>query len=289
MKCEICPRKCGVDRINKKGVCQSAEKIKLAKAAPLLWEEPIISGTRGSGAIFFSGCNLKCCFCQNYQISHLNFGKEISSYRFIEIIKELEAKGVHNINLVSPTHFSEGIILALSEYKPRVPVIWNSNGYECVETLKKLRGLVDVYLVDMKFASNKLSQEFCCCGDYVENNRQAVLEMLIQQPKVDIREGLIKSGVVIRHLIMPNCTQDSLVVLDYMASLKSRFDFLVSIMSQYVPVFKAKDMPKLLRKITPLERKIVIKHALDLGIDGFMQENTSADECFIPNFDLEGV
>ena len=289
MKCEICPRKCGVDRKLKKGVCFSGEKIKLAKAAPLFWEEPIISGTNGSGAIFFSGCNLKCCFCQNFSISHLNFGKEVTIERFIEIIKELEKKNVHNINLVSPTHFSEQIIAALSKYKPKIPVIWNSNGYESVATLRKLRGLVDVFLVDMKFASNELSKEFCLTSDYVERNHEAVLEMLSQQPKVVIKDNLIKSGVVIRHLIMPNCARDSLSVLDYVASLKNKFDFLVSIMSQYVPCYKALDIEKLSRKITPLERKIVIKHALDLGLNGFMQETESADTCFIPKFDLEGV
>ncbi len=289
MKCEICPRRCGVDRTQKTGVCFSGEKIKLAKAAPLFWEEPIISGSRGSGAIFFSGCNLRCCFCQNYQISQGNFGKEISQERFIEIIKELETQGVHNINLVSPTQFSEQIILALRRYKPSVPVIWNSNGYELDSTIKKLRGLVDVYLVDMKFASNELSKEFCLANDYVERNHEVVLEMLTQQPKVKIKDGLIHSGVVIRHLIMPNCVRDSLSVLDYISSLKTNYDFLVSIMSQYVPYYKAKEMEKLSRKITPLERKIVIKHALDLGLTGFMQETESADECFIPNFDLEGV
>ncbi len=289
MKCEICPRKCGVDRSKNMGVCFSGEKIKLAKAAPLFWEEPCISGDKGSGAIFFSGCNLKCCFCQNYQISHENFGKEVSIERFIKIIKELESKNVHNINLISPTHFSEQIIEALSRYKPSIPVVWNSNGYESVDTLKKLAGLVDVYLVDMKFADNNLAQELCHTYDYVDNNRRAVAEMLTQRPKIVLKDNVIQSGVIIRHLIMPNCARDSLSVLDYIATLRGQFDFLVSIMSQYVPCYKAKGNSLFNRKITPLERKIVIKHALDLGLCGFMQENESADECFIPEFNLDGV
>ena len=289
MKCEICPRKCGVDRNLSCGVCQSGKKIKLAKAIPLFWEEPIVSGTKGSGAIFFSGCNLKCCFCQNYQISHENFGKEVSLTRFIEIMKELENKGVHNINLVSPTHFSEQIIDALNIYKPKIPVIWNSNGYENITTLQRLKGLVDVYLVDMKFASNKLSGEFCKANDYVENNRAAINEMLAQQPKVVINNGVISRGVIIRHLVMPNCVLDSLNVLDYLASLHLHHDFLFSLMSQYTPCYHAKSMPKLNRSITPLERKIVMKRAEELGLVGFCQDLDSASENFIPKFDLEGV
>ncbi len=289
MKCEICPRKCGVDRKLHCGVCQSGENIKLAKAVPLFWEEPIVSGTKGSGAIFFSGCNLKCCFCQNYQISHENFGKEVTISRFIKIMKELENKGVHNINLVSPTQFSEQIISALLIYKPKIPVIWNSNGYENITTLQRLKGLVDVYLVDMKFASNKLSGEFCKVNDYVENNRAAINEMLAQQPKVDIHDGVISRGVIIRHLIMPNCVLDSLNVLDYLASLHRKHDFLLSVMSQYTPSYRAKSMPKLNRVITPLERKIVLKRAEKIGLTGFCQDLDSASENFIPKFDLEGI
>jgi len=289
MKCEMCPRKCGVDRKNSIGVCGCGESIKLAKAVPLNWEEPIISGTKGSGAIFFSGCNLKCCFCQNYQISHENFGKAVSLERFVEIIKELEHEGVHNINLVSPTQFSDQIICALSKYKPKVPVIWNSNGYENVATIRKLRGLVDVFLVDMKFASNELSKSFCLASDYVERNREAVSEMLAQQPKVKVTNDLITKGVIIRHLIMPNCVKDSLEVLEYLAKFKVNFDFLLSIMCQYVPCYKAKTNPIINRTITPLEQKIVISRADKLGLTGFSQDLSSADTCFIPKFDLEGI
>ncbi len=289
MKCSICPRGCNVDRQNSLGVCGCGESIKLAKASVHHWEEPVISGKNGSGTIFFSGCNLKCCFCQNYEISHQNFGKVVSIERFIEIIKELEQKGVHNINLVSPTQWTQQIVDALSIYRPSIPIVWNSNGYELTETIEKIADFVDIFLVDCKFRDEKLACRFCKAENYPTYNAMAIETMLRHKPTVVLDGGIMQSGVIIRHLIMPNCVKDSLAVLDYLARLRDKYHFLLSIMSQYVPMYKAKECDTINRKITPLEYKIVVKKAAELGFDGFMQELSSADSGFIPKFDLSGV
>ncbi|MBR4270189.1 MAG: radical SAM protein [Clostridia bacterium] len=289
MKCNICPRGCNVDREKAIGVCGSRTQIKLAKSCVLQWEEPVISGGHGSGAIFFSGCNLKCCFCQNYEISHQNWGKEVSIDRFIEIIKELEAKKVNNINLVSPTQWTSQIIEAFSLYKPSVPIVWNSNGYELSDVLERIAKFVDVFLVDCKFRDSALSLKFCKAQDYPEKNQHAIETMLRLKPNIVLKDGIIQSGVIVRHLIMPNCVRDSLAVLDYLDGLKRIYQFYLSIMSQYVPMYKAGDFAEISRKITPLEYKIVLKKATELGFDGFMQDLSSADSCYIPKFDLEGI
>lgn len=289
MKCKMCPRNCQIDRTKFAGFCGMAEKVKLAKADAFLWEEPVISGTNGSGAIFFSGCNLKCCFCQNFEINSDHFGKEISIKRLAQIFEELEQTGVHNINLVSPTHYQSQILKALKIYRPKVPIVWNSNGYEKVESIKKLSGVVDIFLVDLKFFDSALSKKYCKAENYFEVATQAILEMIAQQPKVVIKNGIMQKGVIIRHLVMPNCTDDSKKVLDWI-SQNAKDSALVSLMSQYTPCHKASDFEEINRKIKPIEYKIVVNYAQKLGItNGFLQEFESAAESFIPLWDLKGV
>ena len=289
MICDICPRKCNIDRSKAVGFCGMTSTVKLAKADVFMWEEPCISGTNGSGAVFFSGCNLRCCFCQNYQISNQNFGKEISIQRLAQIFKELENKGVHNINLVSPSHFANQIIETLKIYKPSIPIVYNSNGYESVETIKKLKNYVDIYLVDLKFCSSELSQKYCKANNYFEIATSAIKEMISQKPKVVVQNGIMKQGVIIRHLIMPSQTADSLKILQWIAD-NAKENCLVSLMCQYTPYFNAKNFPEINRKLKPIEYKIVLAKANELGLtNGYAQDMSSATEDFIPLWDLKGV
>lgn len=251
------------------------------------FEEPCISGAenaKGSGAIFFAGCNLKCVFCQNYEISYYNKGKNISVKKLASIFKWLEHKGALNINLVTPTHFTAQIIEALKIYKPKIPVVWNSGGYETKQTIEKLFGFVDVYLVDMKYASNELAMRYSKAPDYVQNNREVMLEMVRQQPQNVFEKGLLKKGVIIRHLVLPTHTDDSLKCLDFVAKNIGK-NAIVSLMSQYEPRFNAVQYPEINRKITPLEYKRVINHALELGLmNCYMQDLSSADSKYTPKF-----
>lgn len=289
MICDICPRKCNIDRSKAVGFCGMANTVKLAKADVFMWEEPCISGTNGSGAVFFSGCNLRCCFCQNFQISNQNFGKEISTKRLAQIFKELAEKDVHNINLVSPSHFVNQIIEALKIYKPNIPIVYNSNGYESVETIKKLKNYVDIYLVDLKFCSSELSQRYCKANNYFEVATSAIKEMISQKPKVIVQNGIMKQGVIIRHLVMPNQTADSLKILQWIAD-NAKENCLVSLMCQYTPYFNAKNYPEINRKLKPIEYKIVLTRANELGLtNGYAQDMSSATEDFIPLWDLKGV
>ena len=289
MICDISPRKCNIDRSKAVGFCGMTSTVKLAKADAFMWEEPCISGTNGSGAVFFSGCNLRCCFCQNFQISNQNFGKEISTQRLAQIFKELEDKGVHNINLVSPSHFVNQIIEALKIYKPNIPIVYNSNGYESVETIKKLKNYVDIYLVDLKFCSSELSQKYCKANNYFEVATSAIKEMISQKSKVIVQNGIMKQGVIIRHLVMPSQTADSLKVLQWIAD-NAKENCLVSLMCQYTPYFNAKNFPEINRKLKPIEYKIVLTKANELGLtNGYAQDMSSATEDFIPLWDLKGV
>ena len=289
MICDICPRKCNIDRSKAVGFCGMTNTVKLAKADVFMWEEPCISGTNGSGAVFFSGCNLRCCFCQNFQISNQNFGKEISTKRLAQIFKELAEKDVHNINLVSPSHFVNQIIEALKIYKPNIPIVYNSNGYESVETIKKLKNYVDIYLVDLKFCSSELSQRYCKANNYFEVATSAIKEMISQKPKVIVQNGIMKQGVIIRHLVMPSQTVDSLKILQWIAD-NAKENCLVSLMCQYTPYFNAKNFPEINRKLKPIEYKIVLTRANELGLtNGYAQDMSSATEDFIPLWDLKGV
>lgn len=289
MICNLCPRKCNVNRDLKSGFCGVSNTLKVARAQLHFWEEPIISGTNGSGTIFFSGCNLKCVYCQNYNISNENFGKFITTQRLAEIFKELENAGAHNINLVTPSHYVKQIVEALNIYKPKIPVVYNTSGYDSVEELKMLEGYVDVYLTDLKYYSSELSQKYSSAKNYFEVCSLAIKEMIRQQPKNVMENGLIKKGVIIRHMVLPNCINDSFKVLDWIKNNLGE-DVIVSVMGQYTPYFNASKFPEINRKLKPVEYKLVINHFNKLGLkNGFMQSLDSADENFIPPFNLEGV
>lgn len=287
MNCEVCPRKCAIDRSSQKGFCGQNGKIRISKVMFHQYEEPTISGTckdKGSGAIFFAGCNLKCVFCQNYPISHKNKGKVISVKKLANIFKRLEKKGALNINLVTPTHFSNQIIKALTIYKPQIPVVWNSSGYESAETISKLRGLVDVFLVDLKYSSNELAVKYSKAPNYVERAHSAILKMKKLQPKDVVENGYMKKGVIVRHLILPTHTSDSIECLNWIYNNLGQ-NTIVSIMSQYEPRYDAINHPEINRKITPLEYKRVINHALNLKMNNcFTQDLSSANSKYTPKF-----
>lgn len=287
MKCDICPRACLVEREKTIGFCGQREKVRISKVMFHHFEEPTISGdenSKGSGAIFFSGCNLKCCFCQNYPISHENKGKNISTKKLANIFKKLEKKGALNINLVTPSHFTQQIIEALEIYKPKIPVVWNSNGYETKETIEKLKNYVDVYLVDLKYMDNELAKKYSKAINYVENATKAIKQMKENQPIDKIENGLMKKGLIIRHLILPTHTTDSIKCLNFIHDEIGE-DSIVSLMSQYEPRYNAKEHQEINRKITPLEYKRVVSHALKLNMKNcFTQDLTSADSKYTPRF-----
>lgn len=283
--CNMCPRKCNIDRDKAIGFCKNTRTLKINKLMKHYWEEPIISGSNGSGAIFFSGCNLQCIYCQNYLISSLNNGKEISIDKFVEILKEIDSSNVNNINFVTPTHFTEQILEAFKIYQPKKPVVWNTSGYESVETIKKLKGYVDIYLTDIKYFDPNLSKEYSNAKDYFESTSKSVLEMRKNQPIDIIENGVMKKGIIIRHLALPNCTQDSLKIIDWVYNNIGK-DTIFSLMNQYTPYFKATSHPKLNRKLNNLEYKILVNHCLKLGmLNTFTQSNESADTCYIPDFE----
>ena len=290
--CYSCPRKCGAERIENefsKGFCGMPYNAVLARAALHFYEEPVISGENGSGAIFFSGCSMRCVYCQNYEISHNGFGKPVSKARFIEIIKELEGRGAHNINLVNPTHFVPFVRDVLSEYKPSIPVVYNTGGYDSVESLKSLEGLVDVYLPDLKYYDSEVSLKYSKCADYFENASKAVLEMHRQTGESVIENGLIKKGLIIRHLVLPKNTDQSIKILNWIADNLPK-STCISLMSQYTPIREIGEFPELNRRIVTAEYQKVLDEFERLGFEnGFMQERNSAKEDYIPDFDLTGI
>lgn len=290
-KCHLCPRDCGVDRaLGQRGFCGMGENLTVARAALHFWEEPPISGQRGSGTVFFSGCSLGCRFCQNTRISHGRFGKEISTMRLREIFEALMAQGAHNINLVTPTHFIPQILPAL-EPKLSVPVVMNCGGYEKVETLRMLEGKVDVYLPDLKFAESALAAELAGAPDYFDVAVKAIDEMFRQVGPVQYDEdGMLQKGVIIRHLVLPGQVQNSLKVLDHIAEHFPKGSVLFSLMAQYVPSGKVKDVPPYDRNVTQEEYEAVVDWLYMLGLeDGFLQEPSAATEEYLPDFSLEGV
>lgn len=262
----------------------------IARADVHNWEEPCISGEKGTGAIFFSGCSLRCCFCQNFDISHLNKGKAVTADRLVEIIQELEAKGVHTIDLVNPTHFSDVIINCLEKHKPSVPVVYNSSGYDSTETLKRFEGLIDIYLPDLKFYDSEKSGRYAGCADYFEKASKAIIEMHRQQSEnIFSSDGIMQKGLIIRHLVLPSNTQDSKNILLWIKNNLSN-DTVVSLMSQYIPYGNAIKFKEINRRLTTAEYDRVVDYFFDIGLrNGFMQERTSAKTDFIPNFDFTGV
>lgn len=291
--CELCPRNCRVDRTKELGFCRCSDKVKIARAALHFWEEPCISGKSGSGAVFFSGCTLKCCYCQNLKISRGCFGKEVSGKRLAEIFLELQDKGANNINLVTPTQYLPTILPALDSVKGKlkIPIVYNCGGFEKAETIKMLNGYVDIYLPDIKYFSSENSFKYSSAKNYFETAVKAVNEMITQTGKPQFKENsLMKKGVIIRHLVIPGLRKDSIDILNYLAKNFEKGSFLISIMSQYTPPEENQKFSNLNRRITSFEYNSVIEEALKLGLSsGFMQEKSSAKEEYTPPFDLEGV
>ena len=292
--CYLCPRNCGVNRTeNKTGFCKANSSIKIARVSLHNFEEPCISGEVGSGTIFFSNCSLKCVFCQNHDISQQGIGKEISVERLREIFLELQAQGANNINLVTPTHYASQILEALRPIKNtslNIPVIYNSSGYENVETLKMLRGFVDVYVPDIKYFDSKYSLKYSGVNNYFEIAIAAVNEMIYQVGATTFDEhGLIKSGVIIRHLMLPGLLFDSKKIIDYISQHFSDTVYL-SIMNQYTPMHEAYKFPEINKPLNPKHYDMLIDYALSVGIkNGFIQEEGTASTDFVPEFDLRGV
>lgn len=293
-KCTICPRNCGINRLQgKKGFCGVADKIIASKTFLHHWEEPCISGERGSGTVFFSGCNMKCIFCQNYEISSFCNGKTIEIEELSDIFLGLQKDGAHNINLVTPTHFILHIVKALETAKAKglyIPVIYNTSGYEKVESLKKLKGLVDVFLPDIKYFSSTLSRKYSSAVDYFTYAAQAIKFMINNwgYPYFD-KSGMLIKGVLIRHLILPGCTRDSKKILKWVYD-NFGTDAYISLMSQYTPMHLSATCPEINRKLTQKEYDEVVDYFFQIGLEnGFVQENSSADEKYKPDFDLKGL
>ncbi len=288
--CTLCPRRCGVDRTKGgRGFCGMPDKLYAARASAHYWEEPVISGSFGSGAIFFSGCTLRCAFCQNYTISDEHFGRELTPQALRAAMERLIDEGVQNINLVTPTHFLPSILPALEPKLP-VPVVYNCGGYESVETLRRLEGKIDVYLPDFKYSDNALAKRLSAAPDYYETAAAAILEMYRQVGRPVIEDEQMTRGVLLRHLVLPGFVDNSLGVLDWIAENFRSGDILVSLMSQYVPMGKAKAMPPLDRRITETEYDAVLSYMELLGIeDGFTQDFSAATSDYTPEFDLTGL
>lgn len=292
--CLLCPRKCGINRsTGQTGVCGVSSEIKVARAALHYWEEPCISGKRGSGAVFFSGCSLHCVFCQNREISDGKAGKVISKERLSDIFMELADKGANNINLVTPGQYIPDIVWAVNNARSRgmkLPIIYNTSGYENVTELKQLEGIVDVYLPDFKYMDSTLSAMYSRAKDYPSVAKQALSEMVRQQPDVVIDDatGLIQKGVIVRQLLLPGHVNDAKAVLKYLYDTYHDHVY-ISMMSQFTPI-ALKDYPEINRTVTRREYERLVDYALEIGItNAFIQEGDVAKDSFIPAFDCEGV
>jgi putative pyruvate formate lyase activating enzyme len=291
--CKLCPRKCGVNRLKGAlGYCKAGYSPKVAKAMLHTFEEPCISSGSGSGAVFFSNCSISCVFCQNYDISQEHIGKDVTIDRLSHIYLELQHKGACNINLVSPTHYVPQIIESLSLAKAKgliLPVVYNSNGYEHIEILRYLKGLVDIYLPDIKYFSDKYAVKYSNVREYFKHASSAVLEMYSQVGAPIFEGDALKRGLVIRHLLLPGLLSDSKKILDWIAENLPKGVY-ISLMSQYLPIYKAQNFPEINRKISQKSYEWLVDYALSLGLEnGFMQEFDSADTIYTPEFNLEGV
>lgn len=289
MGCTLCPRQCNTDRAGGSlGFCGMPAELRIARAALHPFEEPPISGTRGSGTVFFSGCSLRCIFCQNAAIRTPCSGKSTTVAEFCDILRALKAQGAHNINLVTPTHYADKIAEALAAVKGElgIPVVWNCGGYERVETLKMLEGLVDIYLPDFKYVSSELSAAYSAAPDYAAVAAAALAEMYRQTGAVRFDgEGMMQGGVMVRHLVLPGSRADSMAVLDRIAATVPVADVRLSLMRQYTPDFAPRSGPKaLLRRVTSFEYDSVMQHAVDLGFEGYFQTKESADSAYTPDF-----
>ena len=292
MKCSLCPRRCNAERTNEEnlnGFCKMPLSPKVARAALHFWEEPCISGKNGSGAIFFSGCNLGCVFCQNYEISHGCKGVEVSDDDLVRIMKRLVDEGANNINFVNPTHYSLQLLRVLEKYKPPVPIVYNTSGYDSVETLKMLDGAVDIYLPDFKYIRPEKALKYSKAEDYPQVAEEALAEMKRQVGEdVFDENGIMQRGMIIRHLVLPSNTNSSISALDYLA--KNFGDTYISVMAQYVPCGDLTEYKEINRPLTQREYDKVVNHIFDLGLQKiFVQELEAASDEFIPDFDFTGV
>lgn len=290
--CNLCPRKCGVNRYETKGVCGATNKVKVAHYSLHKWEEPIISGDKGSGTIFFSNCNMKCIYCQNKKISLDGYGKLISNKRLREIMLTLQAEGAHNINLVTPTHYVPqiaSIIRKLKGKELKIPVIYNTSSYESVGTVMMMRSLVDIYLADLRYFDDDLAKKYSKCDNYFETATMAIDEMYRQVGKFELGDdGLLKKGLIVRVLILPGHTRDAKEIINYLYKTY-KDDIFISIMNQYTPVNEC-EYDNLNRKVTDDEYDEVLDFAITIGVkNAFMQEGETASESFIPKFDCSKV
>ena len=287
MNCNICPRKCNIDRKFGSGFCGVGDKLRIARASLHFWEEPCVSYKNGSGTVFFSGCNMGCVFCQNEDISHKYKGEDISPERLVQLFYELKEQGAHNINLVTPTHYTKELAQILD--KCPLPVVWNSSGYESKESLMLLKGKVDVYLPDFKYGIDSVAEKYSKAKNYVETAKEAIQEMYAQVGKYELVDGLIKKGVIIRHMILPDNLENTYNVIDWVASTFKKGEVLFSLMSQYTP-YRNLPFEELNRRITKKEYILARNYMLKKGLtDGFLQELSSAKEGYTPAFDLTGV
>ncbi|MDP4120499.1 MAG: radical SAM protein [Bacillota bacterium] len=284
--CNACPRNCNAIRSlnNGSGFCKAGLLPKIARSAPHFWEEPCISGKKGSGTIFFSECVLRCVYCQNYKISSEHIGQVRSEDEFIEIIKKLESEGVHNINLVNPTHFIETIINCFSRYKPSVPVVYNSSGFEKAESIHRLFGIVNVYLPDFKYGNDKIAKKYSGTDNYTSTALMAIKEMASQTGACRFdSDGMIQSGTIVRHLVLPSNTKNSIEALNLLYDIKDSIQ--ISLMGQYIPAGRAGEFPEINRKITRREYEKVKQKLFELGFEGYVQELSSADSKYVPDFE----
>ncbi|MBQ7788294.1 MAG: radical SAM protein [Clostridia bacterium] len=287
MRCYLCPRKCGADRENTLGACKCGENIRVAKVMVHMWEEPCISGENGSGAIFFGGCPLGCVYCQNKEISRGYVGEEITPQELGDIMLDLQNQGVHNINLVTPTHFSDKIREAISLVKSelKIPIVYNTSGYELDTEIEKMAGYVDVFLCDIKYFSSEISKKYSSAPDYYEVAKRAFDKMLrlVQECTFD-KNGIMTKGVILRHLVLPTLRHDSMKILE---DIKNSFDissFKLSLMSQYTPDFCPDDYKEIKRRVTTFEYNSVVDYAISLGYDGYIQDKSSSNTVFTPKF-----
>lgn len=291
--CTLCPKHCGVNRTSgQTGFCGMPATIQVARASLHMWEEPCISGTNGSGTVFFTGCNLKCVFCQNQTIAIGKKGREVSVSQLADLFLMLQDKGAHNINLVTPSHYVPGIAEALrlsKEQGLRLPIVYNTSGYDSVYTLSLLDGLIDVYLPDFKYVSQELSKRYSHVADYFEVAKASLAEMFRQVGPPVFDGALLVKGIVVRHLLLPGCTEDSKAVIQYLHATYGDNIF-ISIMNQYTPLPHVVAFPEINRKVTPAEYDEVVDYAIELGVEnGYIQEGDTAEESFIPEFDFTGL
>ena len=291
--CRLCPRMCGADRRSAAGVCGQGTSIRAARAALHLWEEPCLSDQGGSGAIFFSGCTLRCCFCQNYDISQEGLGQAVASDRLLDIMLRLQDEGAQNIDLITATQFLPSILPVLERARPllHIPLVYNCGGYERVETLRMLEGYIDIYLPDLKYLSSELSGRYSAAPDYFSHASEAIKEMIRQTGAPIFNEdGSLKRGTIIRHMVLPGQREDSIHLLHWMKEELPERAWLISLLSQYTPFYHASEHPEINRRITSYEYDKVVDEALRLGLDlGYMQERQSAREEYTPPFDLSGL